>query len=145
MKGLESMTANRGGGDAVGLFRLSRRQGLALGGMFVVALGAALYLRYGVVENTALGLACDAGVMSVLCRLRSATIYLFNSHVFGAVAIAAACLQLCRPNIIAFGIGLVFAAFGVVLYNTRLSALAVAFLVFSLARLARGGMRAKAE
>ncbi len=137
--------AKRGAGDAGGMFRPSLRQGLALGGMLVVALGAALYLRYGVVENTALGLACDAGDLSFLCRLRLATIYLFNSHVFGAVAIAAACLQLCRPNIVAFGIGLIFAAFGVVLYNTRLSALAVAFLVFSLARLARGDMRAKAE
>jgi hypothetical protein len=34
----------------------------------------------------------------------------------------------------AFGIGLVFALLGLVLYNTRLAALAIALLVLSLAR-----------
>ena len=35
---------------------------------------------------------------------------------------------------VAFGTGMVFAVFGLVLYNTRISALAVALLVLSLAR-----------
>ncbi len=126
------------------LFRPTLRQGLALGAMFVVALGVALYFRYGLIEDRTIGLTCGAGDVSFICRLRLATVYLFNANVFGAVAIAAAGLQLCRPNIVAFGIGLVFAALGLVLYNTRLSALAVALLVLSLARLARGELRAKA-
>ena len=49
-------------------------------------------------------------------------------------AVAAALLQLWRPNVIVFGIGLISAAFGLVLYNTRLSALAVALLLLSFAR-----------
>jgi len=126
------------GGERLGeLFRTSRRQALALGAMIIAVLGTALYLRYGIIENRTIGLACGAGDLSFICRLRLATIYLFNANVFGAVAIAAAALQLCRPNIVAFGIGLAFAAFGLLLYNTRLSALAVALLVLSLARLVR--------
>jgi hypothetical protein len=144
VKALESMAIKTGGTNQGELFRPTWRQGLALGAMFVVALGAALFLRYGIIENRMIGLACDAGDVSLICRLRLATVYLFNSNVFGAVAIAAAGLQLCRPNIVAFGIGLAFAAFGLVLYNTRLSALAVALLVLSLARLARGDLRTKA-
>jgi hypothetical protein len=132
------------GGES-GFFRPSRRQATLLGALALAALAAALYLRYGIIENTQIGFACDAGDLSLICRLRLATVYLFNTTVFGAVSIAAAGLQLCRPNIVAFGIGLIFAAFGVVLYNTRLSALALALLVLSLARLARGNTRAKAE
>jgi hypothetical protein len=52
----------------------------------------------------------------------------------------AAAIQLWRPNVLTFGIGLIAAAFGLVLYNTRLSALAVALLVLSLGR-ARSGAR----
>lgn len=145
MKGLESMRDKRDRGDGGSFFRPSLRQGITLGAMFMGVLGAALYLRYGIVENTALGLACDGGGTSFVCRLRSSTISAFNLSAFGTVAIAAACFQLCRTNIVVFGIGLVFAAFGLVLYNTRLSALAVALLIFSLARLARGDRRAKAR
>jgi hypothetical protein len=138
------MAIKTGGTNRGELFRPTWRQGLALGAMFVVALGAALSLRYGIIENRTIGLACGAGDLSFICRLRLTTVYLFNANVFGAVAIGTAGLQLCRPNIVAFGIGLVFAAFGLVLYNTRLSALAVAFLILSLARLARGDLRTKA-
>jgi hypothetical protein len=126
-------------------FRPSRRQARLLGSLALAALAAALYVRYGIIENTQIGFACDAGELSFICQLRLATVYLFNATAFGAVAIAAAGLQLCRPNIVAFGIGLVFAGFGVVLYNTRLSALALALLVLSLARLVHGDMRAKTE
>lgn len=117
---------------------------MLLGALTIAALAAALSLRYGIIQNTSIGLACQAGEASLLCRARLATIFLFTWNVFGGVAIAAAALQLCRPNISALGTGLVFAAFGLVLYNTRFSALAVALLVLSLARLARGGLRAKA-
>jgi hypothetical protein len=59
---------------------------------------------------------------------------------FGWTALVASFVQLWRPNLATFAIGLLSAAFGLVLYNTRLSALAVAFLVLSLAR-ARSGAR----
>jgi hypothetical protein len=144
-KALKSVAAKRDLGNQGELFSPSRRQAMLLGALVLAALAAALYLRYGIIENTQIGFACDAGDLSFMCRLRLATVYLFNATVFGAVAIAAACLQLCRPNIVTFGIGLIFAAFGVVLYNTRLSALALTFLILSLARLVRADMRAKAE
>jgi hypothetical protein len=132
-------------GNQAALFHPSRRQAMLVAVLGVAGLAGALYLRYGIVENTQIGFACDAGALSFMCRLRLATVYLFNATAFGALAIAAAGLQLCRPNIVAFGIGLVFATFGVVLYNTRLSALALALLILSLARLVPAGMRAKAE
>jgi hypothetical protein len=141
-EGLESKMAEDGG---KGFFRPSRRQATLLGALALGSLAAAFYVRYGIIENTQIGFACDAGELSFICQLRLATVYLFNATAFGAVAIAAAGLQLCRPNIVAFGIGLVFAGFGVVLYNTRLSALALALLVLSLARLVHPDRRAKAE
>ena len=59
---------------------------------------------------------------------------MFVQGAFGWVALIAAGVQLWRPNVVAFGTGLVFALLGLVLYNTRASALAVALLVLSLAR-----------
>jgi hypothetical protein len=100
----------------------------------IAALGAALFLRYGIVQNTPIGLACEAGEESPTCTIRLAAILLFAPGWFGCTALAAAAIQLWRPNIVFFGIGLIAAAFGLVLYNTRLSALAVALLVLSLAR-----------
>ena len=59
---------------------------------------------------------------------------MFVQGAFGWVALIAAGVQLWRPNVVAFATGLVFALLGLVLYNTRASALAVALLVLSLAR-----------
>jgi hypothetical protein len=68
------------------------------------------------------------------CKLRLAVISMFVQDCFGWVAMIAAGVQLWRPNIVAFGTGLIFALMGLVLYNTRASALAIALLVLSLAR-----------
>ncbi len=112
----------------------------------VAALGFALYLRYGIIQNTPIGLACEAGEQSPTCAVRLAVIQLFARGGFGWSAVIAALIQLWRPNPLAFGIGLIAACFGIVLYNTRLSALAVALLVLSLARVrARASARAKSE
>jgi hypothetical protein len=54
--------------------------------------------------------------------------------VFGWVALIAAALNLLRPSIVLLAIGIAAAAFGIVLYNVNLSALAAALLVLSLAR-----------
>jgi hypothetical protein len=118
------------------LFRPSLRAALILVPLVVVALGAALFLRYGIIQNTPIGLGCEGGEESLTCTIRLAAILMFTWDVWGWVAVAAALVQLWRPNIIAFGIGVVVAALGLVLYNTRLSALAVALLVLSLARAA---------
>lgn len=99
----------------------------------LAALALALFFRYAVIQNTPLALSCEAGEESLICHVRLAVILLFTWNVFGVVAMVAA-IQLWRPNVTAFGIGLVFALLGLVLYNTRLSALAIALLVLSLAR-----------
>jgi hypothetical protein len=44
------------------LFLPSKRALLSLAMLGLSALGAALFLRYGVIQNTPIGLACEAGV-----------------------------------------------------------------------------------
>lgn len=116
------------------LFLPSKRQAAMLATLGVAALGLALYLRFGLIQNTPLGLACEAGDERLICDVRLAAIVPFMWNVFGLTALVAALVQLWRPNVIAFGTGLAFALLGLVLYNTRLSALAMALLVLSLAR-----------
>jgi hypothetical protein len=116
------------------LFKPSLGSLLILVPLILAAVGLALYVRYRIIQNTPIGLACEAGEKSLTCTIRLAAINVFVRGGFGWTALAAAFTQLWRPNIAAFGIGLVSAAFGLVLYNTRLSALALALLVLSLAR-----------
>jgi len=116
------------------LFLPSGRAWTVLALLGLAALGAALYLRYSIIQNSAIGTACETGEQSFTCELRLAVILLFVPGAFGWVALMASAVQLWRPNVVAFGTGLVFALLGLVLYNTRVSALAVALLVLSLAR-----------
>lgn len=125
-------TAARAGAGAT--YLPSPRAALVVAGLGLLALGAALYLRYEIIQNTPIGLACEAGEESLTCSIRLAVIILFVRSVFGWTALLAAIVQLMRPNMIALAIGLVFAAFGLVLYNTRLAGLAAALLVLSFAR-----------
>jgi hypothetical protein len=116
------------------LFLPSRQAGALLAALGVVALGTALYLRYAIIQDSTIGVACEAGAVSLICRLRLAVISMFAQDCFGWVAMIAAGVQLWRPNLVTFGTGLIFAVMGLVLYNTRASALAIALLVLSLAR-----------
>jgi hypothetical protein len=100
----------------------------------LLSVGYALYLRYLAVELTSVGLACQAGSPTWLCFTRKIVIALFTNSVFGVVALGAALLNLIRPSLALFSIGLVAAGFGIVLYNVELSALAAGLLVLSLAR-----------
>src|SRR6516162_10115037 len=99
-----------------------------------LALGEALYLRYLAIENGTVSLACQAGLDTWLCRAFRLTIVLFNRQVFGGVAIVAALLNLVRPSVVLVAVALAAAAFGVVLHNADLSALAAGILILSLAR-----------
>jgi hypothetical protein len=99
-----------------------------------LAVGYALYLRYLAIELSSVGLACQAGLQTWLCLTRKIVIALFTNSVFGAIALGAAVLNLIRPSLVLFGLGLVASGFGIVLYNVGLSALAVALLILSLAR-----------
>lgn len=111
----------------------------------LVVLGSALYLRYAIIENTTVGLACEAGRQSLVCTVRSAVIIMFNQSVFGWIAMIMAVIQLWRPNIVVFGVGLGASLAGLVLYNTNASALALALLVLSLARLSPGASSAPSK
>jgi hypothetical protein len=116
------------------LFLPSGRALAVLAALGLAALGAALHLRYSIIQNSTIGTACETGEQSFTCELRLAVILLFAQGAFGSVALIASAVQLWRPNVVTFGTGLVFALLGLVLYNTRVSALAVALLVLSLAR-----------
>jgi hypothetical protein len=116
------------------LFLPSKRASAVLALLGLAALGAALYLRYAIIQNSAIGTACEAGEESLTCQVRLAVILMFVQGAFGWVALIASGVQLWRPNVVAFGTGLFFALLGLVLYNTRVSALAIALLVLSLAR-----------
>jgi hypothetical protein len=102
-----------------------------------VALLYAFYLRYLVIENSTVGLACDAGQDSLVCLARLIATRLFRAQVFGAVAVGAAVVNLVRPALPLFGITLAATAVGLVLYNASLAGLAAGLMILSFARPAR--------
>jgi hypothetical protein len=93
-----------------------------------------MYLRYQALENTTVSLACQGGLDTWLCGTFRLTVVLFNHEVFGGVALAVALLNLLRPSLVLVAVALAAAAFGVVLHNADLSALAAGILILSLAR-----------
>jgi hypothetical protein len=98
------------------------------------SIGYALYMRYLAVEQSNVGLACQAGLNTWLCFTRQVTIVLFTYSVFGWFALIVAALNLLRPTLVLFALALAAACLGLVLYNVGLSSLAVGLLVLSLAR-----------
>jgi hypothetical protein len=116
------------------LFRPTTWQWATVIPIGLLALGCAFYMRYDVIQDTPTGLACDGGLSTLLCRIRSATIAIYQHTGFGALAIAAAAINLWRPRLALFVLGLIAAALGIVLYNVVLSGLALALLILSLAR-----------
>ena len=124
-----------------GLFRPTARQWAAVIAVGLLALGGAFYMRYDVIQHTPTGLACDAGLPTLLCRTRSATIAIYQYAGFGALAFAAAAINLWRPWLPLFVLGMIAAALGIVLYNVVLSGLAAALLILSLARPAAAATR----
>ena len=99
-----------------------------------LSVGYALYLRHLVIEQSTVSLACDAGLTTWLCTTRKVVTGLFDYTVFGAIALGAAVLNLIRPSLVLFAVGLAAAGFGIVLYNAASSALAVALLILAFAR-----------
>jgi len=99
-----------------------------------LSVGEALYLRYMALEYANVSLACQGGLRTWLCGAFRLSIVLFNHQVFGGFALAAAVLNLLRPSIVLVALTLAAAAFGVVLHNADLSALAAGLLILSLAR-----------
>jgi hypothetical protein len=102
-----------------------------------LALGYAMYLRYLVIEQSSVGVACEEGLDTWTCRTRFVANALQRNSVFGVVALGAAILNLIRPSLVLFALGIAATAAGLVLYNAGLSGLAAALLIVSLARPAR--------
>ena len=98
------------------------------------SIGYALYMRYLAVEQSTVGLACQAGLDTWLCFTRQITIALFTYSVFGWFALIVAALNFVRPSLVLFAVALAAASCGIVLYNIGLSSLAIGLLVLSLAR-----------
>jgi hypothetical protein len=99
-----------------------------------VALGYAIYMRYLVLEQTQIGLACDAGLSTSKCLSRTVVLAFSENEVFGWISLGAAALALIRPNLPLFTVGLAASAFGIVLHNAGLSGLAAALLILCFAR-----------
>jgi hypothetical protein len=99
-----------------------------------LSVGYALYLRYLAIEFSQVALACDAGLQTMLCKMRILATYLFRNSVFGLVALAIATLHIIRPSIVLLTGGMIAAGFGIVLYNVVLSGLAIGLLILGFAR-----------
>jgi hypothetical protein len=100
----------------------------------LLSLGEAMYLRYTVMENSTASIACYGGLDTWLCSTFRVALVLTKYEVFGGVAVAAAVVNLLRPSLVLTAVALAAAAFGVVLHNADLAALAVGVLILSLAR-----------
>src|SRR5262245_40621849 len=111
------------------LFLPSRRAGFVLAGLSIAALSIALFVRYGVIQNSVIGVACESGEVSLTCKIRLAVILMFIQDLFGWVAIITAGVQLWRPKTVAFGTSLIFALLGLVPVNTCASRVSVALLL----------------
>lgn len=116
------------------LFLPTLRQTAWLAAIAAVSVGLALAMRHQVIEQAAVGIACETGSATWLCTGRKTAILLFTPMVFGIVAVGAALLNLVRPSVVLCAVALVTGGFGIVLYNVALSALAMALLILSLAR-----------
>ena len=99
-----------------------------------VTVGYALYLRYLAVEFSAVSLACDVGLQTMICKMRTLATYLFKNSVFGIVALVIAVLHVMRPSIALLTAGLVAAGLGIVLYNIALSGIAIGLLILGFSR-----------
>jgi hypothetical protein len=99
-----------------------------------LCLGEAMYLRYVVMENATMSLACQGGFATWLCGSFRLVNLLYPHQVFGAAALLVALVNVVRPSIGLVVVALAAAAFGIVLHNADLSALAAGVLILSLAR-----------
>jgi NADH:ubiquinone oxidoreductase subunit K len=99
-----------------------------------LSVGQGLYLRFMGFENSNVSLACRAGLNTWFCSTYRLSLVMFHHEIFGALALAAALVNLIRPSLVLFAFALAAIGFGLVLHNAELSALAAAILILSLAR-----------
>ena len=115
------------------LYRPTPGQAIGLAVIAALALTYGFVMRYAVVQNSTIGIACETA-STWLCMSRRVSIALFQPQVFGMVAVGAALLHLLRPTFVLIAIALLAGDAGIVLYNTALSGLAAGLLILSLAR-----------
>lgn len=120
--------------DAQQIYRPRPREFAALAAVAAISLGVAAYMRYGLVEPSAVGLVCDAGATTAVCLVRRVFILTFEYYGFGVAALIATGAALLRPTTFRVSLALATGLLGVVLYNTQLSGLALALLPLALAR-----------
>ena len=77
------------------LYRPSRREAIGLAVVALVALTYGFAMRYGLVENSAAGIACETA-STLLCASRRSAIALFQPQVFGLVALAYMWAQMAK-------------------------------------------------
>jgi len=116
------------------LFLPTARQTNVLLIVAFLCLGEAMYLRYMVMENSTMSLACQGGLTTWLCDTYRLVNTLYPYQVFGGAALALALANVTRPSITLVAVALAAAAVGIVLHNADLSALAAGALILSLAR-----------
>jgi hypothetical protein len=116
------------------LYRPTLRQTACLAVLALAGLGYGFFMRYQVIEQSSVGIACETSGGNWLCASRRTVIALFTPQAFGILALGAAALNVLRPSIVLWGVALLAGCAGIVLYNTALSALALALLIVSLAR-----------
>ncbi len=104
---------------------------------FAAALGVAAVARYGLVENTPLGHACEAGATSLTCTVRYAVNEGFRTLVPGIVAVMLGLWCLWRPGPLPLVLTALVAGLGLMLFNAWPSALALTLALLTLARPAR--------
>ena len=88
------------------LYRPTKRQAACLAAIAVAALGYGFVMRYRVIEQSAVGIACDGGGANWLCANRRTAIALFTPQAFGIVALGAALLNLFRPSVVFWALAL---------------------------------------
>lgn len=101
------------------------------------ALGWAIYVRYALLEQSSVGLACRT-LETLTCETRATVIALFSQSAFGIAALIGAILQLIRPSLVMFTLALMATCAGLVVYNNNLAGLAGGLLLISFARPWRG-------
>jgi hypothetical protein len=115
------------------LYRPTLRQTACLAVLALAGLGYGFFMRYQVIEQSSIGIACETSG-NWLCANRRTVITLFTPQAFGILALCAAALNVLRPSVVLWSVALLAGCAGIVLYNTELSALAMALLIVSLAR-----------
>jgi hypothetical protein len=88
------------------LYRPTRRQAACLAAIALTALSYGFFMRYRVIEQSEVGIACEGAGANWLCANRRTAIVLFTPQVFGIVALGAALLNLLRPSVVFWALAL---------------------------------------